>query len=112
VSNAQGGIPEIDVDELAKREGDGSLVLDVRQPEEFIEAHVPGAVLIPLSELAARQDEIPNDRPLLVICQGGGRSARAVEALMNAGYDATNVVGGTKAWVEAGFPVESGPSSG
>ena len=99
-------IPEIDVDELAKRQGDGSFVLDVRQPDEFAEAHVPGAVLIPLNELAARQDEIPNDRPLLVICANGPRSARAVEALRAAGYDATNVVGGTNAWIDADFPVE------
>ena len=99
-------IPEIDVDELAKRQGDGSFVLDDRQPDEFAEAHVPGAVLIPLNELPARQDEIPNDRPLLVICANGPRSARAVEALRAAGYDATNVVGGTNAWIDADFPVE------
>src|SRR5919206_2986865 len=99
-------IPEIDVDELAKRQGDGSFVLDVRQPDEFAEAHVPGAVLIPLNELAARQDELPTDRPLLVICANGPRSARAVESLRAAGYDATNVVGGTIAWIDADFPVE------
>ena len=99
-------MPEIDVDELAKRQGDGSLVLDVRQPDEYAEAHVPGAVLIPLNELAARQDEIPHDRPLLVICGSGPRSARAVEALRAAGYDATNVVGGMHAWIDAEFPVE------
>lgn len=105
-------LPEIDVDELAARDGDGSLVLDVRQPDEYVEAHVPGAVLIPLNELAARQQELPDDRPLLVICGSGPRSARAVEALRAAGYDATNVVGGTKAWVEAGFPIASGPATG
>jgi rhodanese-related sulfurtransferase len=99
-------VPEIDVDELAKRQGDGSFVLDVRQPDEFAEAHVPGAVLIPLNELAARQDELPTDRPLLVVCANGPRSARAVEALRAAGYDATNVVGGTSAWIDADFPVE------
>jgi len=100
-------IPEIDVDELAKRQGDGSVVLDVRQPDEYAEAHVPGAVLIPLDELASRQDEIPDGRPLLVICATGLRSARAVEALRAAGYDAANVVGGTQAWIEADFPIES-----
>jgi rhodanese-related sulfurtransferase len=104
-------LPEIDVDELAAREGDGSVVLDVRQPDEYVEAHVPGAVLIPLNELPERQGELPADRPLLVICGSGPRSARAVEALRAAGYDATNVVGGTRAWVEAG-PVDTGPASG
>lgn len=101
-------VPEIDVDELAKRLGDGSFVLDVRQPEEYVEAHVPGAVLIPLNELGARQDEVPSDRPVLVICATGPRSARAVDALRAAGYDAANVVGGTNAWIEAGFPVAEG----
>src|ERR1044072_4674579 len=101
-------IPEIDVDELAKRQGDGSFVLDVRQPDEYAEVHVPGAVLIPLNELRARQDEIPEGRPLRVVCAAGSRSARAVEALRAAGYDASNVVGGTRAWVEAGFPVAEG----
>ena len=105
-------MPEIDVDELAAREGDGSFVLDVRQPDEYIEGHVPGAVLIPLNDLAARQDELPKDRPLLVVCHSGPRSARAVEALRAAGYDAINVVGGTKAWMEAGFPVAAGPADG
>ena len=101
-------VPEIDVDELAKRQGDGSFVLDVRQPDEFVEAHVPDAVLIPLNELAARQDEIPTDRPILVICATGARSARATEALRAAGYDASNVVGGTNAWIDADFPVAEG----
>src|SRR3954451_4011711 len=103
-----GSIPEIDVDELAKRQGDGSFVLDVRQPDEYAEAHVPGAVLIPLNELAGRQDELPDDQPLLVICASGVRSARAVEALRVAVYDASNVVGGTVAWIDAGFPVAEG----
>ena len=102
-------IPEIDVDELARREGDGSFILDVRQPDEYAEARIPGAVLIPLDQLSARQEELPKDRPLLVVCGSGPRSARAVEALLAAGYDATNVVGGTRAWVEGGFPVEAGP---
>ena len=101
-------IPEIDVDELAKRQGDGSFVLDVREPDEYAEVHVPGAVLIPLGELPARQDEIPEGRPLLVICATGARSARAVEALRAAGYDASNVVGGTRAWVDAGFAIAEG----
>jgi rhodanese-related sulfurtransferase len=103
---SEAGISEIDVDELAKRQGDGSFVLDVRQPDEYAEGHVPGAVLIPLGELATRQDEIPADRPVLVICASGVRSARATEALQAAGYDASNVVGGMHAWLDAEFPVE------
>jgi rhodanese-related sulfurtransferase len=74
----------------------------VRQADEYEAAHVPGAVLIPLDQLGDRQDELPRDRPLLVICRSGGRSAAAVRALAAAGYDATNVAGGTLAWIAAG----------
>jgi molybdopterin-guanine dinucleotide biosynthesis protein A/rhodanese-related sulfurtransferase len=95
-------VPEIDVDELARRREAGAYVLDVRQADEYEAAHVPGAVLIPLDQLGDRQDELPRDRPLLVICRSGGRSAAAVRALAAAGYDATNVAGGTLAWIAAG----------
>jgi molybdopterin-guanine dinucleotide biosynthesis protein A/rhodanese-related sulfurtransferase len=105
-------VPEIDVDELARRHAEGAYVLDVRRPDEYEEAHVPGAVLVPLDQLPDRQGELPKDRPLLVICRSGARSATAVEALSAAGYDATNVAGGTLAWIEAGNPVAEGPSAG
>jgi rhodanese-related sulfurtransferase len=49
---------------------------------------------------------------LLVICKSGGRSAAAVQALKGAGYDATNVAGGTMAWIDAGRPVVEGPTAG
>lgn len=105
-------VPEIDVDELARRHAEGAYVLDVRRPDEYAEAHVPGAVLLPLDQLPDRQGEVPNDRPLLVICRSGARSAVAVEALRAVGYDATNVAGGTLAWIEAGNPVAQGPAAG
>ena len=101
-------VPEIDVTELARRHADGAYVLDVRQPDEYEAAHVPGAVLVPLDQLEARQAEVPRDRPLLVICKSGARSAAAVRALAAAGYDATNVAGGTLAWIEAGNAVVEG----
>jgi molybdopterin-guanine dinucleotide biosynthesis protein A/rhodanese-related sulfurtransferase len=110
MSNAQ--VPEIDVDELGRRHAEGAFVLDVRQPDEYEAGHVPGAVLVPLDQLAGRQDELPKDRPLLVICKSGARSAAAVGALTGAGYDATNVAGGTMAWIDAGRPVVEGPAAG
>jgi molybdopterin-guanine dinucleotide biosynthesis protein A/rhodanese-related sulfurtransferase len=104
-------VPEIDVDELARRREGGAFVLDVRQPEEYEVAHVPGSVLIPLDQLGDRQGELP-ESPLLVICRSGARSAAAVRALQAAGYDATNVAGGMLAWLDAGEPVEEGSSAG
>ena len=52
-------------------------ILDVRQPEEYAQGYVPKAYLIPLGEIDQRLDEIPGDRPVIVVCKSGGRSARA-----------------------------------
>ena len=103
-------VPEIDVDELARRREAGEAVLDVRNPDEYEEVHVPGATLIPLGELVERVDEVPTDGPLPIICRSGGRSLQAAEFLRARGIDAMNVAGGTLAWVDAGFPVEDGPA--
>jgi rhodanese-related sulfurtransferase len=102
-------IPEIDVVELAALRDAGAPVIDVREDDEFAEAHVPGAVHLPLGEVPARVAEVPADGTVYVICARGGRSAKAVEHLRGAGLDAVNVVGGTLAWIDAGYPTEPGP---
>ena len=86
----------------------GATVLDVRNPDEYESGHVPGAVLIPLDQLAARQDEIPDGDPLYVICAVGGRSLTATKALVEAGYRAVSVAGGTNGWIERGGRVVTG----
>ena len=103
-------VPEIDVDELARLDPAAVPLVDVRQPHEFERVRVPGAVLIPLAQLPERVEEVPDDATVYVICATGARSARAVEWLNAQGYDTANVVGGTKAWLEAGNPVETGPA--
>lgn len=82
-------------------------LIDVREPFEYQAAHAPGAVNIPLGEIAATA-AIRVDRPVHVICQSGGRSARATEVLQARGFDAINVEGGTSAWISAGLPTEPG----
>jgi rhodanese-related sulfurtransferase len=83
-----------------------AVLIDVREPWESEQQHVPGARLIPLSEVAERLDEIPDDRDVFVHCRLGGRSAKAVEFLREHGRPrAINVVGGIEAWEEAGLPV-------
>jgi rhodanese-related sulfurtransferase len=104
-------VPEIDVDELEAL-GEGIALIDVRQPDEFDEVRVPGAVLLPLGELVERLDEVPTDGPVYVICHSGGRSRKATEGLRSRGIDATNVAGGTQAWVDAGKPTHAGPQAG
>lgn len=102
-------VPEVDTERLAGALEDGAPLVDVRMPDEYAAAHVPGAVSIPLPELSARTGEVPSDRRVYVICGVGGRSAAAVEALNNAGWDTVSVAGGTKAWAAEGRPVDSGP---
>ena len=83
-------------------------VLDVREPEEYVQGHVPGAVLIPMSQLASRMAEVPLDRPVHVICRSGNRSASMTEVLERAGVDASNVAGGTAGWARAGRGLVTG----
>ncbi len=92
--------------EVGSVPGDGYL-LDVREHEEWQAGHAPGAVHIPLHELAQRAGEVPQERPVYVVCRSGGRSAQAVQALNDAGWQATNVTGGMQAWVLAGGTMTS-----
>jgi rhodanese-related sulfurtransferase len=101
-------IPEIDVVELAARREAGAPLIDVREDDEYLDARVPGAVHIPLGEVADRVDEVPTGATVYVICARGGRSARAVEHYRSLGLDAVNVAGGTLGWIDAGFPTHSG----
>lgn len=98
-------VPAISPSEAQQRLEDGAVILDVREPDEWDSGHAPGAMWIPLGDLAARQDEVVADRPIVVVCRSGGRSARATAALLQAGYDATNLAGGMQAWAAAGLCV-------
>jgi rhodanese-related sulfurtransferase/rubrerythrin len=74
-------------------------ILDVRQPSEYEKKHIPGAVLIPLSDLSDRLDELNPDKPTLVYCAIGGRSRVAAQMLAGKGFKKViNVSGGIKAW--------------
>lgn len=100
---------ELDVAALQARVSAGDIfVLDVRTPEEFADGHVPGATLLPLQELEGRLGELEARRgeEIAVICASGGRSSRATELLRARGFTASNVAGGTRAWVAAGYPTE------
>jgi len=105
-------VPEITIDELAGRLGAGRALVDVRQPDEYVEAHVPGAVLIPLGSVVEELERIRGLGAVDVICRSGVRSLRAAEFLLGNGVDAANVAGGTLAWVAAGRPVVTGTDLG
>jgi hydroxyacylglutathione hydrolase len=89
------------------------LVLDVRETAEFEQGHVPGAVSIPQADLALRLDELPRERDLLIVCEGGTRSLRAAKFLKQVGFpNVTNMQGGTSGWIAAGLPIETPSPSG
>ena len=100
-------VPEVELDELANHPCN-AVVLDVREPAEYDAGHVPNAVNLPQADLATRLDDLPRDRPLLLICQSGYRSLRAAQFLAQVGFpDVASVRGGTDAWQAAGRPVEA-----
>jgi rhodanese-related sulfurtransferase len=101
-------VPEVDVHTAARGQGEGALLVDEREPDEFDEVHARGARLIPLGELPDRAGEVPRDRTTYLICRSGARSMRAAEFLAERGWQVVNVAGGTLAWVEAGLPVDHG----
>ena len=92
---------------------DGTFLLDVREQDEWDRGHSPLAVLVPMSQLQARLDEVPEDRRVLVVCHSGQRSAAVASALARAGYDAATVEGGMIAWSAAGGEIvasDGGPA--
>jgi rhodanese-related sulfurtransferase len=91
-------VPSVTVSDLP----DGTLLLDVREQDEWDAGHAPQALHIPMSELAGRLEELPADQAVYVICRSGGRSARVTEYLNGNGWDATNVDGGMQSWELAG----------
>jgi rhodanese-related sulfurtransferase len=101
-------VPEIDVAELARVREGGAALIDVREPDEYVAAHVPGATLVPLATVPDRLADVPTEGTVYVICAKGARSLRAAEFYRAQGIDAVNVAGGTNAWVDAGHPFSSG----
>jgi hydroxyacylglutathione hydrolase len=101
-------VREVDQDALAARPPE-VVLLDVREPEEFAAGHVPGAQNLPQAELATRLSEVPRDRPLYLICQGGFRSLRAAQFLSQMGFqEVASVNGGTEGWRAAQKSLASG----
>jgi rhodanese-related sulfurtransferase len=107
-------VPTIDVREADRRRREDDpqpLTVDVREANEFADVRLPeDVVLLPLSAFATRFEELPRDRPLLMMCAGGTRSAAATGHLLRNGYtDVVNVAGGIKEWEAVGLPVKRGP---
>jgi rhodanese-related sulfurtransferase len=98
---------EIDIAALEQELRDGATLLDVREPAEYAAGHVPGARLVPMGQLPARLGELDRDSRVLVICASGNRSSAMTDLLVQQGFDAVNVAGGTGAWIRSGRAVSS-----
>lgn len=109
VGSRGGSRSDVALREFVKAHGQGAAVLDVRTEGEFVAGHVPGAVNKPLGSFGPDDPwlaGLDKEAPLYVICQSGGRSARAADTLAAAGFNTVNVLGGTGGWQAAGHPVE------
>ena len=83
------------------------LLVDVREDDEWAAGRAPGAVHLPMSSLPARLVELPEDRPVAVVCRSGHRSAQVTAYLVAHGRSARNVDGGMAAWAALGLPMEA-----
>ena len=88
---------------LERSHGQRPLVLDVRTPEEYAAGHVPGAILIPHDQLAMRLDALDRDRPIVVYCRTGRRSALAETLLRQRGHEVSQLQGSWQGWKAAGL---------
>ena len=104
-------VSQIDPQSVRKRTRDRVQIVDVRSPEEWRRGHLPGAIHIPLALLPDRIGELDASAPIVMQCQGGGRSSIATSLLQSRGLpDVSNLAGGYDAWVAQGFEIETGPT--
>jgi len=103
-------INEISASELAPLLQSGARLLDVRETDEYVAGHVPGAVHVALGTVPDHVDAFRGEGPAYVICRSGARSMRACEFLAEQGLDVVNIAGGTLAWVSDGRDVVTGSS--
>lgn len=97
-------VPTVTVESVPDPLPKGLVVLDVREPHEWAEGHIAGALHMPLGDLMERRGELNPDMQILVVCHVGGRSARATAYLVSNGHRAVNLDGGMAAWANAGRP--------
>jgi rhodanese-related sulfurtransferase len=104
-------VPSVEVTEIPA----DALLLDIREPEEWAAGHIEGALHVPMMSLPQRlhyePDTLATDRPVVVVCKMGGRSAQVTAWLCQQGYDASNLLGGMLAWQAAGRALTGEPGA-
>lgn len=97
--------PEVSALEALQLATAGAVLVDVREPHEWVLGHAPQAVHMPMAEVSERIGAIPEEAMVVCVCHLGARSAAVASALRRSGRDALNLSGGMEAWASAGLPV-------
>lgn len=99
-------IPQLTPAEAKQKQAQGAIMLDVREPSEWREGHIPGAVHIPLGALTARMRELDPSKEVVAVCRSGNRSMSAAKILTSSGFaQVSNLAGGMMGWSRQGHPV-------
>jgi len=99
-------IRQVSIDDLVRAVEDGHVIVDVREPAEYAQGHVPSAINIPLTSIVDRHTELDRAEPVYQV-GGKDRAMEAAGALDEGGYEARPVDGGTRAWIISGRAVQS-----
>ena len=107
-------VPQLDVDQLNEMldKTPHPFLLDVRTAEEYKEAHIAGAELIPLDELSKKLGRVPKNREVVCVCASGSRSSVAARQLEAGGYKVYNLRGGMGSWMRKGLAIKKGMAKG
>ncbi len=109
IQDARIRIRETSVDELRRMDVNQGLLIDTREPAEWVDGHIAGAQLVPRGILEGKIEQLAPDldQRIVLYCAGGGRSALAADSLQRMGYrNVLSLAGGFTAWHEAGCPVQ------
>jgi rhodanese-related sulfurtransferase len=96
-------VPSVTPAEVSAKTAQGWTLLDVRTDEEWADGRIEGSVHIPMDQIVARLDEVPDQ--VVCVCAVGGRSSQVTQYLNGQGRDAVNLVGGVHGWADQGRPL-------
>lgn len=110
VTEAKQHIEELSMQSVEQAIRDADIVIDVREPEEYHQGHIPGAINIPRGILEFKVSSTPElesrDLHIVLYCKTSGRGALAAKSLRDMGYlNVKSIAGGSDAWIEAGKPI-------
>ena len=108
VEDAKSRVKQVSAADALRDRTPDTVFLDVREPNEWNMAHIPGAVLVPLADVEEKvESAVPRDSKVVVYCASGNRSALAADTMQQMGYsDVASMAGGIRGWADAGGEVE------